>query len=306
MAPPGDLPPPLVVPPPLRRGDRVAVVAPSSPFEAALGWRGLGVLAERYDVRWSRGLFARRGYLAGDDVRRADELRAALLDPEVRLILAARGGWGALRFATDMPWDALRAHPRWIAGFSDITALHVEAARVGVASLHAAHLTSLGRSDARTRDGLFEILERRGPRRWDGLSTLRAGTARGPLFGGNLTVLHACAAAGRLRVPEGAVILLEDVTERPYRIDRMLTSLLVGGHLARAAAVVLGDFTACDPGPDGTTVRDVLEERLGGLGIPVVLGLPVGHELRNDPVVLGLPARVDAYRASASVIAHDD
>ncbi len=296
---------PLVVPPRLERGDRVAVIAPSSPFELALGWRGLGVLAARYDVRWSRGLFARRGYLAGDDERRAEELRAALLDPAVRLILAARGGWGALRFAAEMPWQALRERPRWIAGFSDITALHVEAASVGVASLHAAHLTALGRGDARTRDGLFDALERRGPTRWENLPTVHPGSARGPLFGGNLTVLHACAAAGRLHLPEGAVLLLEDVSERPYRIDRMLTSLRVGGHLARASAVVLGDFTACDPGPDRVTVRDVLAERLGGLGVPVVAGLPVGHELRNEPVALGLPARVEAGPITATVVVHD-
>ena len=102
------------------------------------------------------------------------------------------------------------------------------------------------------------------------------------------------AAAGRLVLPEGCVLLLEDVTERPYRIDRMIATLAVGGHLARAAAVVLGDFTQCDPGTDAVTVDRVLRDGFGALGVPVVRGGPVGHGVRNDPVVLGALARVEA------------
>lgn len=293
----------VVIPPAVRPGDRVTVVAPSGPFEPALGWRGLGVLAARYELRFSRGIFARDGYLAGDDARRAEELRAALLDPATRVVWAARGGWGALRFSADLPWDALREHPKWIVGFSDVTALHVEAAAVGVASIHGVHLTALGRGDARSHADVFAALEAPGPRRWHGLATIRPGSARGPLVGGNLTVLHACAAAGRLVVPDGAILLLEDVTERPYRLDRMITSLAVGGHLARVAAVVLGDFTACDPGPDRVTARDVLGDRLGALGVPVVAGLPVGHEPRNDAIHLGMTATVEAEPAGARVVA---
>jgi muramoyltetrapeptide carboxypeptidase len=296
----------LVVPPPLRRGDVVAVVATSSPFEHVLAWRGLGVLAERYRLRFDRGLFAKRGYLAGDDARRADELRRALHDPDVRVILAARGGYGASRVVHDVDWSVLRANPRWIVGFSDVTALHAEASAVGVATMHASHVTALGRADLPLRSALFDALESpTAPRRHERLVTIRPGQARGPAFGGNLTVLHACAAAGRLVVPDGAVVVLEDVTERPYRIDRALSTLLRGGHFARVAGFALGDFTACDPGPDGVTVDEVLRERLGGLGVPVVAGLPVGHARRNEPVPLGLPARIDASASSASIVFAD-
>ncbi len=217
------------------------MIAPSSPFEHVLGWRGLGFLAERYRVRFDRrALFARRGYLAGDDGARRDALTAALEDPGVAAILAARGGYGANRFAHGVDFAGLRARPRWIIGFSDITALHVEAARVGVASLHACHLTALGRSDARrARAGWWT--RSKAPTRtraFDGLRTLVPGRAEGPLFGGNLTMLHACAAAGRLAVPDGAVLFFEDVTERPYRIDRMLTTLALGGWFDRVRAFV--------------------------------------------------------------------
>jgi muramoyltetrapeptide carboxypeptidase len=285
----------MKLPPPLRPGDAIAVVAPSSPFEHAPAWVGLGWLAQRYRVRFARGLFARHGYLAGDDERRLQELAAAFADGEVRAVLAARGGYGLSRIAHRIDWAAFAERPSWIVGFSDITALHVEAARAGVASLHAPNLTALGRGDARARQAWLTALEQPAqPRRFTGLSVLLPGEAQGPLFGGNLAILHACAAAGRLVVPEGAVMLLEDVTERPYRLDRMLSNLEVGGHLARASAFVLGDFFQCEPGADGVTAAEVLAERLGRLAVPVCAGLPVGHGRDNAPVVLGATARVDA------------
>lgn len=285
----------MLFPPALRPGDTIAVVAPSSPFEPVLAWAGLGWLAQRYRVRFTRGLFARTGYLAGSDDRRRDELAEALRDGDVRAILAARGGYGASRFVHALDWAAFARDPRWIIGFSDVTALHAEATRAGVASIHGPNLTALGRADARTRDAFVDIVERPlRPRVYRDLGVIREGAAEGPLFGGNLTMLHACAAAGRLRVPDGAVLLIEDVTERPYRIDRVLTTLGVGGHFDRVAAVVVGDFTQCDPGPDRVTIAQVLERHLRGLGVPVVRGVPIGHELRNDPVVIGGRAVVEA------------
>jgi len=109
------------------------------------------------------------------------------------------------------------------------------------------------------------------------------------------------AAAGRLRFPKGAVLLLEDIGERPYRLDRMLTDLLAGGHLSRAAGIVVGQFTDCAPGPDGRRAPDVLRERLLVLGVPVAAGFPSGHGKRNDAVVFGCRARLDARRGTCVV-----
>src|SRR5262249_4140972 len=157
---------------------------------------------------------------------------------------AFRGGYGASRFAHRVDWSALARHPRWIVGFSDVTALHVEALRVGVASIHGPHVASLGRAGRRARDGFRASLERpRARRDFVGLDVVARGEHRGIIVGGNLTMIHACAAAGRLELPQGAVLFLEDVTERPYRIDRMLTTLELGGHFDRVGAFVLGDFT---------------------------------------------------------------
>ncbi len=279
----------MLVPPALCPGDLIDVVAPSSPFDRTLAWRGLGWLRQRYRVRFDRGMFDITGYLAGHDDRRAAELDRAMRATDSKAIVAVRGGYGLHRIAPGMDWNAFRAHPKWLVGFSDITVLHVEASAAGVASMHAPMVAALGRCHEPTRSRWVDALEHPfRPRRWSNLGTLRAGEASGTSFGGNLTVMHACAAAGRLRVPDGAVLFLEDVGERPYRVDRMLTTLVVGGHFDGVRGVVLGEFTDCYPGADKICVHDVLRDLLGSLGIPIVTRFPIGHGEENDPLPLGI------------------
>jgi muramoyltetrapeptide carboxypeptidase len=289
----------FLIPPPLRPGDRVRIIAASSPFDRALFFRGVGFLSERYRVEIADGALSRQGFLAGPDALRLAALDAALSDPGVRAVIAARGGYGALRIAHAARWPALREHPKWLVGFSDVTSLHLEASRVGVCSLHADNAGGLGRGDAHARSRFIEALESPGRERcFAALRTLRAGLAQGPLAGGNLTVLFSTHAAGRLRLPEGCLLFLEDVTEASYRIDRMLTALLLSGALDRVSGVVLGDFTDCSPAPHGVPVDEVLLERLGTLGVPVAAGLPVGHGAVNEPLTLGLRAELDATRGT--------
>lgn len=292
----------MIFPNPLRPGDTIAVVAPASPFEPVLVWAGMGFLGQRYRIHFERGLFSRTGYLAGSDERRREELERALRDPGIKAIWAARGGYGTLRFLNQIDWRLLAENPKWIIGFSDITALHLEAQRVGVASIHGAHVTALGRGDARTRNALIQLLEHPGrDRKFTGLTTITKGMAEGPLYGGNLTLLHACAAAGRLDIPQGSILLIEDVTERPYRIDRMIMSLALGGHFSRPAAVILGDFDQCDPQSDRVSTEEVLQSHFSALGIPVIAGVPIGHARRNEPAILGARARVEATESGAAL-----
>jgi muramoyltetrapeptide carboxypeptidase len=281
-----------IQPPRLEHGAVVRVIAPSGPFEPRLVLRAMGWLTERYVVRWDRRIFSRHGYLAGDDDRRREELSSALAEADVGAIFCARGGYGGNRFVHDVDWSALRASPRWLVGFSDVTALHIEAMHVRVASIHGPNLTGLGRGDAQARDVVVELLER-GPCRNYQLDIARAGaSARGPLCGGNLSLLHSCAAAGRLALPRGAVLLIEEVGERPYRIDRMLTTLMVGGHLHGVSAVVVGDLDACNPGADGVTALETMVACLAPLGVPIHSGLPSGHAARNDALILGATVTV--------------
>jgi muramoyltetrapeptide carboxypeptidase len=273
----------------------VAVIAPSSPFDREELFRGLAWLRTRYRLRLSAGIFARDGFLAGDDGRRIAEVTRALEDPEVEAIVCARGGYGSMRLLDGVPWDAAHARPKWVVGFSDVTALHLALAARGIASVHGPNVTGLGRTiTAAERLSLIDALEHpSGPCVWEELDVLVAGRAQGPVVGGNLALVVAMAAANRLVLPDGAILVLEDVTERPYRIDRMLTSLALGGHLARAGAIVFGSFTQCDAGPDGVSVRQVLLERTRSLGIPVVAGAPFGHGAPNHAFVIGRIAWVD-------------
>lgn len=286
--------PDWIVPEPLAPGSVVRVVAPCGPFEPRLVWRAMGWLSERYRVRWDRRIFARHGYLAGDDEARCAELAAALEEPLVAAVFCARGGYGGNRYAHRIDWSRLRASPRWLVGFSDVTAFHVEAMRVRVASLHGPNLTGLGRGDAEARATTLALLEGGPVRDYPLEHRTVTASATGVLCGGNLSLLHSCAAAGRLSLPDGAVVLLEEVGERPYRIDRMLTTLVSGGHFDGASAFVIGDLDRCRPGPDGVTALDATVRCLAPLGVPVASGLPVGHAVRNDGVILGVPVELEA------------
>lgn len=282
---------PLIRPPSLRPGDRVVVVAPSSPFPRSELLAGLGWLRDRYDVRIASAAFAREGFLAGSDDRRAGELGAAMESPEVKAIVAARGGYGVTRITERLPWAALRAHPKWLVGFSDITALHVGALTAGVCSIHAPNVTGLWRASPADRLAFMRALEvPEGAAPMSGLSPVRAGDAKGTVVGGNLSLLAAVAAAGPLPIPDGAIWLLEDVTERPYRIDRLLTALVP--HLRRAGAVVFGEFDKCDAGPDGVTVEDVLRDRASAWSAPTYAGAPFGHGTQNRAFVVGAQAEL--------------
>jgi muramoyltetrapeptide carboxypeptidase len=295
-------PPDRIVPPPLREGSRVLVVAPSGPFDQALVLAGIAELQGRYRVSFDSGIFDRLGFLAGSDERRLGELEVALRDPTLDAVVMARGGYGLLRIAHRIEWGALRRAPKWLVGFSDTTTLHLEALRVGVATLHADNAGGLGRGGARAFGALSAALESDVKGRvHSGLVTVAPGIARGPLVGGNLTLIAFAAAAGRLSLPDGAVLLLEDVTEAAYRIDRMLTALAVGGHLDRLGGVVLGDFTDC-PASSGVETSAVLAERLLTLRIPVASGLRAGHGAVNEPIVLGTDVVLDATQGTLSFL----
>jgi len=286
----------VIFPPPLHPGDTVAVIAPSGPFDRAAALAGIAWLARRYRVVYGKTLFARDGYLAGSDRRRLGELQKAL-ESDARAVIAARGGYGLGRIASLVDWRAARRHPKWLVGFSDFTVLHAESWRRGLATVHAPMVCTLASATATARRHWIATLEDpMRERRWTGLARWRGGRAAGTFVGGNLAILHSLAAAGRLRFPKDALVFLEDIGERPYRVDRMLTDLVTGGHFAHAAGIVVGDFTECATGPDGRTVEHVLRERLGAIGIPLAARFPGGHGKRNDAIVLGHRARLDAGR----------
>jgi muramoyltetrapeptide carboxypeptidase len=296
----------VIVPPPLAPGDAVRVIAPSSPFDPEPFERGLEVLAGRLGLRpkLREDVRARKGYLAGEDARRIEEWREAALDPEAKAIFCARGGYGAMRILSALDPAPLLARPKVLVGFSDVVALHALLNRAGLATVHGPVVTQLGRAPEEAILHLGALLAGRPPSPRDGggapapgsglagTDTIRPGRASGPLLGGTLAILAHLAGTPFAPRLDGAILLLEDVDERPYRLDRYLTQLRLAGLLDGVAAVALGQLTRCDAA--GLRGVDVVRELVRDLGVPAILGLPVGHEDANFAVPLGARATLVA------------
>jgi muramoyltetrapeptide carboxypeptidase len=294
----------LIRPPRLRPGDGVAVVAPSGPVFAEDFAAGARVLSARYQLRYDPStLLAATGFLAGPDDQRLAALLQAVRDPEARAIFMGRGGHGLLRIAHRIDPALLRQHPKLIVGFSDGTVLLAAAARASVAAIHGPVVTQLGRLPAGDHAALFSLLESPAPAGLcAGLEMLRPGQAAGPLLGGNLEVFSRLLGTGLLPNLDGALLFLEEVGERPYRVDRLLCHLELAGVFARIAGIVVGDLVACTEPDDSRvaspSVVEVVRERLGRLPIPVAIGAPIGHGERNRALPHAVRAELDASRGT--------
>jgi len=284
----------------LRPSGRIQIVAPSGPFDVQELERGVTALRARYEVRYDPDMLQRTGYFAGSDARRAAELRAAIEDDSVDAIVAARGGYGATRLLSQLDPALVARHPKLLVGFSDVTALHALWTRAGVGSIHAPVVAGLGRANPAQVERWQRAVEGVLPATLHDLSVIAPGCARGPLLGGNLTVLTALMGTPFFPTLDGCVLFLEDIGERPYRVDRMLTTWHQAGVLDRVSGIALGAFVDATPGPDGVRVEQVLQERLAGLGIPVLSGVPSGHVEDNLELPLGANVALDADQGTLS------
>ncbi|HEX5406553.1 MAG TPA: LD-carboxypeptidase [Pseudonocardiaceae bacterium] len=290
---------------PLRAGDHVAVVAPAGPIPADLLEQGVAVLRDwGLAVTVATHVTDRHptfGYLAGTDADRAADLQQAWCDPQVAAVVCARGGYGCLRLLPHLDWAALAgAAPKPLIGSSDVTVLHhAFGAALGVPTVFGPMPASgwfTGDTRAALRQCLFD------PDR----PTTITGPDAGPLAAGTGGVAHGVTAGGTASLlaalagatgpvghppPDGSILLLEDITESPYRLDRIITQLMLAGWLDRVAGIALGSWTGCGPLPD---VRAVLADRLAGLGVPVAWGLTFGHCAGQATIRLGAPAVLDA------------
>lgn len=274
------------------------VIAPSGPFDKALFERGLAVARRHFDIAVDPRIDSKSRYLAGDDVTRLDVLQEAL-DSEVTALLVARGGYGAMRL---LPHLSLPVRPPVLVGFSDVTALHSLWLQRGLRSVHGPVLTQLGGQPTEVAARLFSLFDGQPPPPLHGNHTHVPGVAEGPLVGGNLSVLAALAGTPYFPRLDGAVVLLEDVGERPYKLDRLWTQLRLEGSFTRCAGIVLGDFTECEERNADYTSTDVIADLAQALGKPCLAGLPIGHGAVNMPVVLGARARLDATAQTLSFV----
>lgn len=287
--------------PALRPGDPVSVVAPASGFDRASFEAGVQIIGRRYEVQYDPGILTRHRYLAGSDARRLAELSRALADAGTRAVFCARGGYGTLRLLAGLEDTPLVPKP--VIGFSDITALHQLLQRQGRVSIHGPVLTQLARLDADSHARLFEVLESEAPAAdLTGTRTYVEGTAEGPLLGGNLAVLTRLLGTPFLAPLNGAVLLLEDIGERPYQLDRMWIHLELAGVFRQIRGIVLGEFAECEEKSAEYSSADVLRELAAATGLPCAAGFPIGHGLHNQPVPLGVRVRLDAGKRRLSFL----
>jgi muramoyltetrapeptide carboxypeptidase len=294
----------------LRAGDTVMLVSPSGPIRPERVARGIELLSGwGLTVALGPDVYARNHYLAGTDEQRLAGFNAALRDPGVRAVLATRGGYGAQRIVDGLDFDAVRADPKLVIGFSDITAVQLALWRG--ARLATVHGPGAGWQDDRTpaasAESLREVLMCERPvvvrAEPDGETApvvLPGPVVTGTLLGGNLCLLAASIGTADFPSLDGAILLLEEVDEPPYKVDRMLTQLRRAGLLTGVRGIVLGQFTRCsDEWP--VTVAEVLRERLADLGVPVLGGLPIGHGYGHLTVPIGVPATLDVAAGTLTV-----
>lgn len=291
-----------VKPPRLRPGDLVGVLAPSGPVSVRRVEEGLAVLERRgFRIVQAPHLGGRRGYLAGGDTERLTDLVDFLANPRIKMILCARGGYGCLRLLDRLPYAEIRRRPKILVGFSDVTALLLGVhARSGLVTFHGPMAGHMGREGQENTESLLRLISAQEPYElaFGPGGVLRAGRARGPLVGGNLSLL--CHLLGTPYMPsmENRILFLEDVNEPLYRVDRMLTHLRLAGVFDRLRGLALGDFEGC--GKPGEVVV-LVEQMLGPRSYPVVSGLPVGHGARNLALPIGTVAELDASQHRLTV-----
>jgi muramoyltetrapeptide carboxypeptidase len=292
----------------LKPGDRVAVLCVSSPVEPdalavgldALRFAGLDPVS--YPSAHDPGTMRR--YLAGDDAMRAGDLRSALTDPGIAGILFARGGSGAQRTLEAMDWDGLDGTPpKVLAGYSDVTAvLEAVAVRLGWASVFGPMVAISGGASHYSFGSLLRTLMRPAQAtviQYPQAVTLTSGLARGVTTGGTLCLLASSLGTGTSRPARGGLLLLEDVNEEDYRIDRILTQLRRSGYLDGVAGIVAGTFTGCGP-PE--VIQDILAERLGSLDVPMIAWANVGHGGLFQTFPYGIAAELDADAATLRLL----
>ncbi|NEP17041.1 MAG: LD-carboxypeptidase [Leptolyngbya sp. SIO4C1] len=287
-------------PAPLRPGDLLYVVATSgalrelTAFEQGIEiWQSRGYRVERcpgYDDSW--------GYLAGTDAARRAQLLMALQDPDCRGVLCARGGYGGTRLLENWRWPDGDA--KWLIGFSDITSLLWSQLKQGISGVHGPLLTTLSQEPDWSTERLFNWVAQQTLPPLQGEGWV-AGRAVGQLLPANLTV--ATCLLGTPHEPDlsGTILAFEDVTEAPYRLDRMLTHWRMLGRLEQVRGVALGRFSHCEaPRQPSFTALEVLRERLSDLNIPVVANLPFGHDGVNAALPVGLEACLDGTTGQIS------
>jgi muramoyltetrapeptide carboxypeptidase len=293
----------IIRPKRLRLGDTIGIVAPAGPFEQERFDQGLAAIREMgFATRIDERIYSRTGYLAGADLQRAAQFNAMVADDDVQALMCARGGYGCLRLLDALDYAAIAARAKPFIGFSDVTALHRAIfLRCGLITFHGPMVTTLATSDEETRRAwLAALMETAAPPLdLSGARVLKPGIAQGVLTGGNLTTLCHLTGTWAGAGFKDQILIIEDVGEALYRIDRILTQMMLAGLFDGLAGLVLGTFKNCAPQKQ---IDALLAEVFDGWNLPIVSGAPVGHGASNWTVPLGATVRLDTSRLTLAFV----
>ena len=297
----------LILPPHLEKGDKIYIISPSSRIDPRF-LKGAKEMFQQWGYRVVMGKHAKAqmGAYAGSIKQRLADLQKAMDDPDAKVIFCSRGGYGAVHLIDQLDFTAFHQHPKWLVGFSDITALHNRLQYEGFASLHAPmarHLTVEAPDDVCTLH-LKHILEGKLPQYSCAKHKLnRKGEATGMLRGGNMAVAHGLSGSAYDIPAEGTVLFIEDIGERPHAIERMMYNLKLKGTLARLSGLIVGQFTEYrETEPPMMTVYESIASLVKEYDYPVCFDFPVGHVACNLPLINGcmVDFKVDSKGASLS------
>lgn len=294
-----------MTPKPLRPGDRIAILSPAGIIKPQTVYKAMpAIAAQGWAVYAGEHTFDRHGTYAGTDEARYADLETALLDPDTRAIICSRGGYGAVHLLERLSRLPLEDDPKWIVGYSDITALHGLMNSRGIASIHAPMCKHIAESAGLDRDSqrLWQLLQGSNPPVGLGRHHLnRHGQATGRLMGGNLAV-----AAGLLSTPYSplqpdTIMFIEDIAEPIYKVERIMYTLGLNGVLQSLRGLIVGRFTDYTPDRDNRTMEDMIANMVEPYGYPVAFGVPIGHVSHNIPMLCGSEARLTVDGSGATL-----
>lgn len=289
----------------LRKGDTIGLIAPSSPVsksraQACIDW----IKAAGYNVKWGQSLFESVGYLSGSDELRANDINSMFADNQVDAVFCIRGGYGTMRILDKIDYELIRSNPKIFVGYSDITALHTAfLQKTGLITFHGPMVASFAKEelDELSRHYFEKAIMNPEPMGEINnppevpIKAYNKGSASGKIVGGNLSLLADTMGTPYEIDTKGKILLIEEVGERPYNLDRMLLQLKLGGKFKDAVGIIIGDFTDCEPeeGKDSLTIDEIIEDIVVPCGKPILCGYKIGHCTPNITIPIGVEAFMD-------------
>jgi muramoyltetrapeptide carboxypeptidase len=309
----------IILPKSVKKGDKIGIISPSAATADRIQFDFAKETMEAlgFEVQLGENLKNRRGHLAGRDVERAADLNRMFADPEIKAIICIRGGSGAARILPLIDYKTIQKNPKPLLGYSDITALHNAIhAKTGLITFHGPNGTGSWNSfNVRQFENIFfkkeSVTFQNEQVKGDDLivkqnrtQTIRPGKVKGKILGGNLTVLTSLSGTPFLPDFKNAILFIEDIGEDPYKIDRMMSTLMLNGTLSQIKGFIFGQCTDCNPsgGYGSLTLDDILEDYILPLNIPAYKGAMIGHVPKQFIIPVGSQVEMDAEAGSFQLL----